>query len=89
MDKSVVDNVTGETFKKAKTSMDLLKQAIASREGVGFKTYEECSEFSHEHNLDVMAYSPSIKGYYHVSHKGELLNEKYKSRFLDTLVIFD
>jgi hypothetical protein len=76
MDKSLRDDLTGVSYDNAVTTMNQVDQAHTSREGIGFDSYAECSDFARKYHMDVMAYSPMAKGYNHVSHKGDLLTDK-------------
>jgi hypothetical protein len=71
-----MDNVTGGAYKSAKTSIDLIEQAIQERRQRPFSSYDECNSFAEANNLNLMAYSPSAKSFFHVTHRGELLIER-------------
>lgn len=70
---SLYDNVYGITYREAETQINILEQALEQRDGKSFDKLEELEDWAKGHLLSKIVYSPSLKKFLYMSHRGELL----------------
>lgn len=70
---SLYDNVYGITYREAETQINVLEQALEQRDGKSFDKLEELEDWAKGHLLSKIVYSPSLKKFLYMSHRGELL----------------
>jgi hypothetical protein len=69
------DSVTGESYRRAVNAMAVARELFEQREHKGFASKEEAYKFADSMHCTLRVYSTMHKGYFYITHNGELLSK--------------
>jgi hypothetical protein len=80
--------VYGELYASAMAQLQLNQAAIDQQDGVGFADYKACAKWAEEHMLDLMVLGKAQHKFYHVSHHGEIINQKSWFNYYSNILFY-